>query len=130
MQQRDWLHVNDHADGVGHVLDHGASGEAYNIRGMGNRHNRDVTQMILELLDKPWSLVRSVPDRPGHDRRYSMDGSKLRALGWKPTRGVRESVESYRGWLSGAENVGAILEYADKQMAALGVVRDVVRSDA
>jgi dTDP-glucose 4,6-dehydratase len=83
LQQRDWLHVDDHADGVGFVLDHGAAGEAYNIAGDHLRTNREVTQRILELTGKPWSLVRSVPDRPGHDRRYAMDGSKLAELGWR-----------------------------------------------
>ncbi len=84
-QQRDWLYVDDHADAVGQVLDRGQSGEAYNIPGMGLLTNRDVTAKILDLLGKPWSLARSVPDRPGHDLRYAMDGSKLARLGWQPT---------------------------------------------
>jgi dTDP-glucose 4,6-dehydratase len=85
LQQRDWLHVDDHADGVGFVLDHGKAGEAYNVAGGDLRTNRDVTASVVELTSKPWSLVRSVPDRPGHDRRYAMDGSKLAALGWRPS---------------------------------------------
>ncbi len=84
LQVRDWLHVNDHAAGVGFVLDHGVSGEAYNLSGSGLLTNRDVTVRVLAYLGKPWSLVRSVPDRPGHDRRYAMDGSKLKHLGWQP----------------------------------------------
>ncbi|MGI8929529.1 MAG: dTDP-glucose 4,6-dehydratase [Candidatus Limnocylindrales bacterium] len=84
-QQRDWLHVNDHADGVGFVMEHGLPGEVYNLVGSGPRTNRDVTELILEALAKPWSLVRSVPDRPGHDLRYAMDGSKTAGLGWQPT---------------------------------------------
>jgi len=84
-QQRDWLHVDDHADAISFVLDHGLRGETYNVAGIGLHMNRDVTRAILDRLGKPWSLVRSVPDRPGHDIRYAMDGSKLAALGWRPT---------------------------------------------
>jgi dTDP-glucose 4,6-dehydratase len=83
LQERDWLYVDDHADAVGFVLDHGAPGEAYNVPGSGNRTNRAVTQAILAALGKPWSLVRSVPDRPGHDRRYAMSGARIQALGWR-----------------------------------------------
>jgi dTDP-glucose 4,6-dehydratase len=85
LQRRDWLFVADHADGIGTVLDHGRAGAAYNIPGDGvERPNRAVTEAILEHLGKPWSLVRTVPDRPGHDRRYALDGSRLRELGWRP----------------------------------------------
>jgi dTDP-glucose 4,6-dehydratase len=85
LQQRDWLHVDDHADGVSFVLDNGRAGEAYNVAGGELRTNRDVTAKLVELTGKSWTLVRSVPDRPGHDRRYAMDGSKLAALGWRPS---------------------------------------------
>jgi dTDP-glucose 4,6-dehydratase len=99
MQRRDWLFVDDHADGVGMVLDRGEAGGTYNVASADERTNRDVTTAILERLEKPWSLVRSVPDRPGHDRRYSMDGSKLRALGWSPkvsfTDGIAQTVDWY-----------------------------------
>jgi dTDP-glucose 4,6-dehydratase len=85
MQRRDWLFVADHADGIGTALDHGQAGAAYNVCGDGvERPNRAVTEAILEHLGKPWSLVRTVPDRPGHDRRYALDGSRLRGLGWEP----------------------------------------------
>jgi len=82
-QRRDWLHVSDHAAAIEHVLRHGESGETYNIPGELELPNADVVRMLLERLGKPWSLVRRVEDRPGHDRRYAMDGSKLRALGWQ-----------------------------------------------
>ncbi len=98
LQQRDWLFVDDHADAVGHVLDHGQTGEAYNVTGTGHRTNRDVTAEILARLDKPWTLVRSVPDRPGHDLRYAMDGSKLAALGWRPTVGFEEGLAATIDW--------------------------------
>lgn len=82
LQRRDWLYVADHAGAIEYVLEHGQTGETYNVRG-GNEHtNREVVSTLLQLLDKPWSLVRQVEDRPGHDRRYALDGSKLAALGW------------------------------------------------
>jgi len=100
MQRRDWLYVDDHADGVAAALDRGAAGEAYNVSGEGvERPNRAVTEAILALLDKPWSLVRRVPDRPGHDRRYALDGSRLQGLGWNARvgfdEGLRRTVEWY-----------------------------------
>jgi dTDP-glucose 4,6-dehydratase len=102
MQRRDWLFVADHADGIGMALDRGASGAAYNICGDGiERPNRAITETILDLLGKPWSLVRQVPDRPGHDRRYALDGSRLRGLGWQPRvafeQGIAQTVEWYAG---------------------------------
>jgi dTDP-glucose 4,6-dehydratase len=83
LQRRDWLYVSDHAGAVDFVLRHGASGETYNVPGSAEMTNRDVIAALLQRLGKPWSLVRSVPDRPGHDRRYAMDGSKIAALGWR-----------------------------------------------
>jgi dTDP-glucose 4,6-dehydratase len=83
LQRRDWLYVSDHAAGVDHVLRHGQTGETYNVAGGVEMANRDTVRLLLEHLDKPWSLVRHVEDRPGHDRRYAMDGSKLAALGWR-----------------------------------------------
>jgi dTDP-glucose 4,6-dehydratase len=82
LQRRDWLYVADHAAAVDHVLHNGAAGETYNLPGSAEMTNRDVVAALLERLGKPWSLVRSVPDRPGHDRRYALDGSKVAALGW------------------------------------------------
>ena len=98
LQQRDWLHVDDHADGVGFCLDHGAAGEIYNLATGELRTNRDVTQHVLDELSKPWSLVRSVPDRPGHDRRYAMDGSKVAALGWRPSMTFDTGLPSTVQW--------------------------------
>jgi len=100
LQRREWLYVADHAGGIDHVLRHGATGEAYNIAGPTERTNRDVVELLLALLDKPWSLVMEVEDRKGHDRRYAMDGSKLAALGWRPKttfeEGLAETVAWYR----------------------------------
>jgi dTDP-glucose 4,6-dehydratase len=99
MQRRDWLYVDDHADGIGMALDRGAGGWAYNLPGDGvERPNRAVTEAILETLAKPWSLVRRVPDRPGHDRRYALDGARLRALGWAPRVSFEEGIARTIAW--------------------------------
>ena len=104
MQRRDWLFVDDHADGVGMVLDRGRPGTAYNVSGEGvERPNREVTRAILDLLGKPWSLVRSVPDRPGHDRRYALDGARLRALGWAPRLRFEEGIRATVDWYAAHE---------------------------
>jgi dTDP-glucose 4,6-dehydratase len=100
LQTRDWLHVEDHCAGVELVLHEGRPGEAYNIGGGEEVENRDLTQRILELTGADESLVRHVDDRPGHDRRYSLDTSKLRSLGWEPRHaladGLPDTVEWYR----------------------------------
>jgi dTDP-glucose 4,6-dehydratase len=100
-QRRDWLHVGDHASGVDFVLRHGVGGEIYNIAGGTEMANRETVALLLRLLGKPWSLVRTVEDRPGHDRRYAMDGAKLAALGWSPSHtfedGLADTVDWYRG---------------------------------
>ncbi|MGD8684732.1 MAG: dTDP-glucose 4,6-dehydratase [Chloroflexota bacterium] len=102
MQRRDWLFVADHADGIAAVLDHGEAGAAYNIPGDGvERPNRTVTEAILEHLGKPWSLVRTVPDRPGHDRRYALDGTRLRGLGWEPQVSFETGIALTVDWYAG-----------------------------
>jgi dTDP-glucose 4,6-dehydratase len=100
LQRRDWLYVADHAGAIDHVLERGVSGETYNIAGNNERANREVVVELLARLGKPWSLVRLVEDRPGHDRRYAMDGSKLAALGWMNRMpfgdGLAATVDWYR----------------------------------
>ncbi len=105
LQQRDWLFVSDHAGAIECVLRRGQSGETYNIPGSAELTNREVVRLLLEALDKPWSLVRTVEDRPGHDRRYALDGSKLAALGWRNKvafpEGLRRTVDWFQaneGW--------------------------------
>ncbi|HET7699861.1 MAG TPA: dTDP-glucose 4,6-dehydratase [Candidatus Limnocylindria bacterium] len=108
MQRRDWLYVDDHADAIATVLDRGVSGEAYNVAGAHQTANREVIEALLALLGKPWSLVRRVADRPGHDQRYAMAGDRLRALGFAPrvsfgdgiARTVRWYVENEGWWRS------------------------------
>ena len=98
-QRREWLHVDDHADAISMVLDEGEPGSIYNVPGRDERTNRDVARAILDQLDKPWALVRSVPDRRAHDRRYALDGSRLASLGWRPNvtfeRGLRMTIDWY-----------------------------------
>jgi len=81
---RDWLHVDDHCRGVDTVIEHGVNGEVYNIGGGNEVRNVDLTHRILDLMSLPQTLIRPVADRPGHDRRYALDTSKLRGLGWAP----------------------------------------------
>lgn len=83
-QRRDWLYVHDHVRAIDVVLHKGQVGEAYNIAGGNERTNIEVSRLILHTLGKPESLIQFVEDRPGHDRRYALDDSKLRALGWQP----------------------------------------------
>ena len=98
LQQRDWLYVGDHAAAVEHVLRHGEPGGAYNVPGEAQLTNREVVARLLERLGKPWSLVRRVEDRPGHDRRYAMDGSKLRSLGWRNRVPFEEGIARTVDW--------------------------------
>jgi dTDP-glucose 4,6-dehydratase len=111
LQVRDWLHVADHAAGIDFVLRHGEPGEAYNVAGAHLLTNREVIARLLDAAGRDWSLVRSVPERPGHDRRYAMDGSRLLALGWRPVRdfeaGLAQTVAWYRDhpdWVAGARS--------------------------
>jgi dTDP-glucose 4,6-dehydratase len=98
LQRRDWLYVADHAGAIEHVLRHGAAGETYNIPGSKELTNREVVAALLERLGKPWSLVRTVADRLGHDRRYAMDGSKLAALGWHNRTPFEQGIASTVDW--------------------------------
>lgn len=97
---RDWLHVEDHCRAVDLLLARGTPGETYNIGGGNELPNIELTRRILALLDKPATLIRRVADRPGHDRRYSLDCAKLRGLGWAPEvpfeEGLRLTVQWYR----------------------------------
>ncbi|HEX9988870.1 MAG TPA: dTDP-glucose 4,6-dehydratase [Chloroflexia bacterium] len=97
---RDWMHVLDHCRGIETVLHKGQPGEIYNVGGGNERENIEVIYALLDLLGKPRSLIHYVQDRPGHDRRYSIDTAKLRGLGWEPQHsfedGLRETVEWYR----------------------------------
>jgi dTDP-glucose 4,6-dehydratase len=98
---RDWLHVEDHCSAIELVLHQGKVGEIYNIGANCEKTNLEVSQIILKGLNKPESLIRFVKDRPGHDRRYALDSSKIRQeLGWHPDHsfeeGIRKTIIWYR----------------------------------
>src|ERR671934_1830355 len=97
-QTRDWLHVEDHCAAVELVLRDGSGGEVYNVGAGEELENRDLTRMILELTGVDQSLVRHVEDRLGHDRRYSLDSSKLRALGGRPRRTLADGLPATVAW--------------------------------
>ena len=87
MQVRDWLHAEDHAAAIDRVLRKGRAGEVYNVGADNERPNIDVVRALLKRLDRPESLIAFVPDRPGHDRRYALNWSKIESeLGWEPSR--------------------------------------------
>jgi dTDP-glucose 4,6-dehydratase len=98
---RDWLHVDDHTRGIAMVLTHGRAGEIYNIGGGTELTNRELTQRLLDATGKDWSYVDQVPDRLGHDLRYSVDITKIRTeLGYEPLvpfdTGLADVVQWYR----------------------------------
>jgi len=101
LQVRDWLHVEDNCRGILRALKHGRAGEIYNLGGENERTNLEVVRKILSILGKPESLIEFVKDRPGHDRRYSVNILKARAeLGWEPQLdfdwGLRNTVNWYQ----------------------------------
>jgi dTDP-glucose 4,6-dehydratase len=123
-QVRDWLYVEDHCAGIEFVLREGTPGEAYNIGGGDERENIDVANAIIALLGADPSLLQHVADRPGHDRRYSLDSSKLRTLGWAPQvrfdDGLRTTVDWYRerrDWWEPIKS-GVFKDYYERQYAA------------
>jgi dTDP-glucose 4,6-dehydratase len=122
---RDWIQVEDHCEAIDLALTRGASGEVYNVGAENERPNLDVVRDILRLTGRDESLIRHVPDRPGHDRRYAMNAGKIRdALGWKPrhdfARGLAETVAWYEanGEWSARVRSGAYRDYYDRQYAA------------
>lgn len=101
LQVRDWLHAEDHARGILHVLEHGEDAHVYNLGGGNSRTNLEITKRLLDLCGRSFEThVRHVVDRAGHDRRYALDSSKARALGWEPRhdfeRGLDETARWYR----------------------------------
>ena len=99
---RDWLYVLDHCRAIDFVLQHGEPGEVYNIGGGAEKTNLEITAKILELLGKDESMIEHVPDRKGHDFRYSLDFGKLRDLGWKPAYSFDDALAATVAWY--AEN--------------------------
>jgi len=96
---RDWLYVYDHCTAVWQVLQEAPPGEVYNIGGCNEKANLEVVGLILERLNKPKSLIRHVKDRPGHDRRYAIDASKIiNELDWKPSVSFEEGIDRTINW--------------------------------
>jgi dTDP-glucose 4,6-dehydratase len=98
LQMRDYHYVLDHCEAIDLVLHKGEMGGIYNVGTGTEMRNIDMTRLILKLMDKPESLIQPVRDRPGHDRRYAMDVSKMRALGWEPAHTCEEAIEKTVRW--------------------------------
>ncbi len=98
LQMRDYQYVLDHCEGIDLVLHRGVPGEVYNLGSGVETRNIDMARLILRLLGKPESLIRHVTDRPGHDRRYALDCSKIMALGWRPRHTFEEALEKTVRW--------------------------------
>ena len=119
---RDWIHVEDHCRGLIAALEQGRSGEVYNFGASSERRNIEIVRQVLAILGKPESLIEYVRDRPGHDRRYAIDASKVqRELGWAPSRefepALRDTVSWYvehRGWWERIIS-GAYRSYYERQ---------------
>jgi len=98
LQQRDWLYVEDHCEGIHHVLHKGSLGQVYNIGGGRERRNKDMADAILHILGKPTTLIRHVTDRPGHDRRYALNCEKVATLGWQSRFNFEEALKRTVLW--------------------------------
>ena len=97
-QVRNWIYVEDFARGIGHVLEHGVPGEAYNVGGPDEAINLEVVKRIIALTGASEDLIEYVTDRPGHDRRYSLGSEKVRALGWEAQVRFDEGLERTVSW--------------------------------
>ncbi len=122
MNIRDWIHVEDHCRGIWKVFKEGKAGEVYNLGGNCEKPNIEIVKTILQILNKPQSLITYVKDRPGHDRRYAIDSSKINnELGWEPLvtfeKGLEETVKWYVDNENWCENVrsGDYMDYYKKQ---------------
>jgi dTDP-glucose 4,6-dehydratase len=102
LNRREWLHVDDHCRAIELVLDQGRAGETYNVGSGVERSIEEIADVVLDLTGKPASLKTIVPDRPGHDRRYLLDSSKLRReLGWEPEISFEEGLRATAEWYAG-----------------------------
>jgi dTDP-glucose 4,6-dehydratase len=95
---RDWIYVEDHCRAIDVVMREGKDGEVYNIGAGNEKTNLEITEYILDRLGKPRSLMVFVKDRPGHDRRYSLDWGKIRGLGWEPIHSFEEAMDRTIEW--------------------------------
>lgn len=125
MQIRDWLHVKDHCAAIWTVLKQGRIGEVYNVGGNNEKANIEIVKLILTSLGKGEELITYVQDRPGHDRRYAIDNSKITTeLGWKPVytfeQGIAETIAWYQAHREWMERIvsGAYADYYEKMYRA------------
>ena len=98
MNVRDWIHVEDVASGIATVLERGEIGQIYNIAAGNEKTNLELSRQLCDLLAKPHSLITPVADRPGHDRRYSVDTSRIRTLGWSPRWSFEDALRATVDW--------------------------------
>jgi len=127
LHERDWLYVEDYCRAIALVLEEGKAGEVYNVSAGSPEPNLKIVKTILELLGKPESLIKFVQDRPGHDRRYSLDSTKIQqTLGWKPQvrfeEGIRKTIDWYSAnsqWLARARS-GAYRQYYERHYTRRG----------
>jgi dTDP-glucose 4,6-dehydratase len=129
MQIRDWLHVADHCSAIDTVLHKGLDGEVYNIGGNNEKANIEIVKLIIKTLGKSEKLIKYVKDRPGHDRRYAIDNTKITTLlGWEPTytfeQGIKETIEWYLNNTEWIENIvsGEYTNYYDKMYSGIDQV--------
>jgi dTDP-glucose 4,6-dehydratase len=129
MQIRDWLHVDDHCSAIDTVLHKGLNGEVYNIGGNNEKANIEIVKLIIETLGKSEKLIKYVKDRPGHDRRYAIDNTKITTqLGWKPAhtfeQGIKETIEWYLSNTEWIENIvsGEYTNYYHKMYSGIDQV--------
>jgi dTDP-glucose 4,6-dehydratase len=129
MQIRDWLHVSDHCAAIDAVLNRGKDGEVYNIGGNNEKANIEIVKLIINTLEMPESLIKYVKDRPGHDRRYAIDNTKITSqLGWKPAytfdKGIKETIAWYLNNTEWMENIvsGDYTNYYEKMYSGIGEV--------
>jgi dTDP-glucose 4,6-dehydratase len=115
---RDWLHVLDHCRALDVVIHKGQIGEVYNVGGGNEVRNVDLTSQILTLLNRPASLIAPVPDRPGHDRRYCLDSTKLRGLGWQPSVPFAAGLGETAAWYQANESWWRPIKHHDEAFKA------------
>ena len=124
LQMRDYQYVLDHCEGIDVVLRQGQPGEIYNLGTGVETTNIEMTRLILKLLTKPDSLIQPITDRPGHDRRYALDCSKIQALGWRSAHNFEQAVEvtvkwyvDNEGWWRKIKSGQRYQEYYQRQYA-------------
>ena len=127
MQIRDWLHVSDHCSAIDTVLHKGLDGQVYNIGGNNEKANIEIVKIIIQTLGKSENLIKYVKDRPGHDRRYAIDNTKITTeLGWKPAytfeQGIKETIQWYLDNAEWIENIvsGDYVNYYEKMYSGIG----------